>query len=96
MKANLIVHDLSELDHYQKVLFNRIIYGYTDNSNNNAYQYKRKGILSQIPHLRLLKGALVIKKEDTNKIKHVLKKYGVKYEVYDILIKESKLRLHPK
>lgn len=91
MKAILIIHDLSELDHYQKVLFNRVIYGYTDNSNNAAYQYKRKGILSQISHLRLLKGALVIKKEDMDKIKPILKKYKVKYEVYDIQIKESKL-----
>lgn len=92
MKASLIIHDLSELEHYQKVLFNRAIYGYIDNSNNSAYQYKRKGILSQIPHLRLLKGALVIKKEDMEKIKPLLKKYKVKYRVYDLLIKESKLK----
>jgi len=92
MKAKLIIHNLSELDHYQKVLFNRVIYGYTDNSNNNAYQYKREGILSQIPHLRLLKGALVIKKDDMGKMKLILTKYGVKYEVYDILIRESKLK----
>ncbi len=90
MKASLIVNYLSDLDHYQKVLFNREIYGYTDNSNNNAYQYKRKGILSQMPHLRLLKGAFVVKKKDIGKIKPILKKYKVKYEVYDILIKESK------
>ena len=40
-----------------------LIYGYTDNSNHNSYHYKREGILSQIPSLRLLKGALVIKKK---------------------------------
>ena len=92
MKANLIVHDLSKLDHYQKVLFNRAIYGYTDNSNNNAYQYKREGLLSKIPCLRLLKGALVIKKEDMHKIKPLLKRYKVKYTVYDIIIDKSKLK----
>lgn len=91
MKANLIIHDLSELSQYQKVLFNRVIYGYTDNSNHNSYHYKRKGILSQIPNLRLLKGALVIKKEDSGKIEKVLKKYKAKYEVYGITIPESKL-----
>jgi hypothetical protein len=92
MKASLIIHDLSKLSHYQKVLFNREIYGYTDNSNNNSYHYKRKGLLSQIPHLRLLKGALVINSTDINKIKLLLRKYGIKYEIYDILIKESKLK----
>ena len=92
MKANLIILDLSKLNHYHKVLFNRAIYGYTDNSNNNAYQYKRKGLLSQIPHLRLLKGALVIKKEDIHKVKSLLTKYKVGCDVYDILINESKLK----
>lgn len=91
MKASLIVNYLTNLDHYHKVLFNREIYGYTDNSNNNSYQYKRKGILSQIPHLRLVKGAFIIKKADINKIKPVLKKYKVKYEIYNLLISESKL-----
>ena len=33
----------------------------TDNSNHNSYHYKRGDII-QIPSLRLLKGALVIKK----------------------------------
>ncbi len=92
MKANLIILNLSGLHHYRKVLFNRAIYGYTDNSNNNTYQYKRVGILAQIPHLRLLKGALVIKNEDMGKIRQVLTKHKVKYEVYDILINVSKLK----
>lgn len=91
MKASLIIHNLSELNHYQKVLFNRAVYGYTDNSNHNSYHYKREGILSQIPSLRLLKGALVIKKEDVGKIEQVLKKYKVKYGVYEITIPETKL-----
>ncbi len=94
MKASLIVHDLSELSHYQKVLFNRDIYGYQDNSNNNLYHYKREGILSQIPHLRLLKGALVIKNGDIGKIEPILKKHKVKYGVYEIIIPESKLIAH--
>jgi len=92
MKASLIVHDLSKLNHYQKVLFNRAIYGYIDNSNNNAYQYKREGILSKIPCLRLLKGAIVIKKEDMGKIRPLFKKYKVKYTIYDILIEKSELK----
>ena len=92
MKASLIVHDLSKLNHYQKVLFNRAIYGYTDNSNNNAYQYKRKGLLASLPHLRLLKGAIVTRKEGLIKLKPIFKKYKVKYQIYDILINKSRLK----
>jgi hypothetical protein len=92
MVANLIIHDLNGIGHYQKVLFNRAIYGYIDNSNNNSYQYKRKGILSEIPHLRLLKGALVVRKRDVSKIKPIFKKFNIKYTLYEILIDESKLK----
>jgi len=92
MKAKLIIQDLSELNHYQKVLFNRAIYGYIDNSNNNSYQYKREGFLAKIPSLRLLNGAYIIRKEDFIKIKRIFKKYKAKCDVYDIIINPSKLK----
>lgn len=92
MEAKLIIHDLTKLNHYQKVLFNREVYGYIDNSNNNSYQYERIGMLSQIPHFRLLKSAIVIKKEDISKMKSIFNKHHVKYEVYTIFIEKSKLR----
>ncbi|MEW6063584.1 MAG: hypothetical protein AB1571_04415 [Nanoarchaeota archaeon] len=91
MKARIIVYDLSKLSHYQKVLFNREIYGYKDNSNNNTYHYKREGILSKIPHLRLLRGALVLKKEDIGMVEPILKRHKVKYDIYEIIIPASKL-----
>lgn len=92
MKARLIVHNLSELTHYQKVLLNREIYGYADNSNNNTYHYKREGILAKMPNFRLLKGAYIIRKEDLIKIKPIYKRYNVKYDIYEIIIDPSKFK----
>jgi hypothetical protein len=34
----------------------------------------------------------VINSKDINKIELLLRKYGINYEIYDILIKESKLK----
>lgn len=92
MKANLIVYDLTKIEHYHKVLLNRSLFGYTDNSNHGSYQYKRKGMLSEINHLRLLKGAIIVKKSDSGKIIHYFKKYKAKYQIYDISINPKILR----
>jgi hypothetical protein len=92
MKTKLIVYDLSKLDQYHKVLVNRILFGFKDNSNKGQYQYKRKGILDAIPHFRLPKGAMIVKIEDEFKIISVFKKSKAKYEIYDILVNQSMLK----
>ncbi|MBU4117090.1 MAG: hypothetical protein KKG94_05035 [Nanoarchaeota archaeon] len=89
MKAKLIVYELSDLDQYHKVLVNRTLFGYLDNSNNGAYQYKRDGILDKIPHLRLLRGAIIVKDKDQNKILLALKSHKVQPKVFEIGIKSS-------
>ena len=87
-----MVYDLNKLEHYHKVLFNRSLFGFTDNSNHGSYQYKRKGALSEIYHLRLLKGAIIIKKKEINKIKPYFDKYKVRYQAYEISINPSLLK----
>lgn len=92
MNANLIVYDLTKIEHYHKVLFNRALFGFTDNSNHSSYQYKRKGILSEISHLRLLKGAIIVKKSEIDRIMPYFKKYKVRYQTYNILINPKILK----
>jgi hypothetical protein len=92
MKAKLIVYNISKLDQYHKVLINRDLFGFIDNSNKGKYQYKRKGILDEIPKFRLPKGAVIVKNGDQNKIISVLKKGKAKYDTYDIEVKPSMLQ----
>jgi len=92
MKADLVVYDLTKIEHYHKVLFNRALFGFIDNSNHGSYQYKRKGILSEINHLRLLKGAIIVKKSEIYRIMPYFKKYKVKYQTYDISINPKILK----
>jgi len=91
MKTKLIVYELSGLDQYHKVLVNRALFGYLDNSNKGSYQYKRKGILDEIPHSRLLRGAIIVRTADQNKVILTLKKHKVKPKVFDITVKQSML-----
>ena len=41
MKAKLIIYELTKLEQYHKVLVNRALFGFTDNSNKSNYLYKR-------------------------------------------------------
>ena len=89
MKASLIVYDMSRLGQYNKIIINRILFGYTNNSNNNQYHYKIKGLLSHIPCFRLPKGAVIVKKEDQNKVTSVLRKNKAKYITYFMSVDKS-------
>lgn len=91
MKAKLIIYKLAKLEQYHKVLVNRALFGFTDNSNKGSYLYKRGGVLSNLPHMRLIKGAIIVKEKDSNKVISVLHSYKVKPKIFSIAIKESML-----
>jgi mRNA-degrading endonuclease RelE of RelBE toxin-antitoxin system len=91
MKAKLIIYELKKLEQYHKVLVNRALFGFTDNSNKGSYLYKRGGILSNIPHIRITRGVIVVRNVDGNRVISVLNSHKVKPEVFDITIKQSLL-----
>lgn len=91
MKAKLIVYELRRLEQYHKVLVNRALFGFTDNSNKGSYLYKRGGVLSNLPHIRLIRGAIIVREKDGPKVVSVLHSYKVKPQVFNVLIKNSML-----
>ena len=91
MKAKLIIYKLAKLEQYHKVLVNRALFGFTDNSNKGSYIYKRGGILSNLPHIRPIRGAIIVREKDGNKVVSILHSYKVKPQVFDIIIKQSML-----
>lgn len=92
MKASLITYDMSKLDHYHKLIINRELFGYTNNSNNNQYHYRIKGILSQIPCFRLPRGAVIVKREDQNKVINILKKNKAQYASFFLSVDKFMLK----
>src|SRR3989338_3997930 len=63
--------------------------GYNDKSNFGKYDYKRHGLLSRLPHVKLGKSLVIIKNEDKRKVVKILKKYNVTYTVRNILLNKS-------
>ena len=91
MKAKLIIYELAKLEQYHKVLVNRALFGFTDNSNKGSYLYKRGGILSNLPHLRPIRGTIIVKDRDGKKVISVLQSYKIKPKVFNISIESSML-----
>ena len=91
MKAKLIVYELTKLEQYHKVLVNRALFGFIDNSNKGSYIYKRGGVLSNLPHKRLIRGAVIVKNKDSQKVISVLRGYKVNPTLFDIIVKPSML-----
>jgi hypothetical protein len=66
-------------DKSKSVQLSRALHGYIDRSNKGQYSYLRKGLLDKIPHLQLLQGVLLTRKENINQITQLLKKYQAEY-----------------
>jgi len=91
MKAKLISYDLSKLDQIKKVIVKRQLFGYTEYSNNSKYTYKRKGVLEEIPHIKVARAVIIVQNKDKNKVIKVVKGVKGKYTSFDIEIKGSLL-----
>ena len=91
MKAKLICYDLSKISQIKKVEVKRALFGYTEYSNNAKYTYNRKGILSDIPNLRLTRAVIIIPNKEENKVINVIKRYRGEYKSFNIEVNKSML-----
>ena len=91
MRAKLISYDLSKVNQIGKVLVKRLLFGYTEYSNNAQYTYKRKGILSDTPHLKLARAVIIVRNQDAQKVEKVIKSVKGKSQTFTIEVKSSVL-----
>lgn len=66
--------------------FCREFYGYKDKSNKGKYTYERKGILSEYPHIKIRRGLIVVRMEDTEKITDILEKHNADIFMREIIL----------
>ena len=91
MKAKLISYDLSKVNQIGKVLVKRQLFGYTEYSNNSKYTYERKGILSDVPYLKLARAVVIIRNQDAPKVEKIIKSVRGKCQTFTIEVKSSVL-----
>ena len=68
MKSLIVSYTLEGAKPHQKIIIHRLLYGYTDLSNNGAYKYKRKGLVEQCSGTKLNRGVFILPLKHKNKI----------------------------
>ncbi len=59
--------------------FVKAFYGQETSSHHGKYKYRRKGILDDIPHNKLIRGVIILKSEDANQVIEFLEKQFASY-----------------
>ncbi len=93
MKAKLICYTLGNVDHQIRSRFKREFFGYADKSNNNQYNYQRRGLLTEVPHSKPIRSAVIVKAKDEPKIIRFLKRFKAEIKVYWIIIDKTELKI---
>ncbi|MFC1454754.1 hypothetical protein ACFLQI_01555 [Candidatus Undinarchaeota archaeon] len=93
--ATLITYDLpsAKMSQAEITAFHRRLYGYTDYSNHGKYQYERKGLLSEIPHLNPSQSVIIIPKNASEKVLGFLEEYGAKVFVIDVVLNKMQSKI---
>lgn len=93
MDTKVIFYKQDGLDQNTKFNLRRELLGLEQKSNFSQYKYKVKGVLNEIPHYRPVNSTIIVKNEDVDKIKDILKKYKAIFEIFEVKVPKSKLRV---
>lgn len=56
--------------------FRKRIYGEETSSFGGRYRYRRKGLLDEIPHIKLYTGVVILRREDVRRVVAVVRENG--------------------
>jgi hypothetical protein len=76
----------------ERVRFCQRLYGYLDRSQYGNYRYQREGFLKGIPYLTPIRGVLIVKSEDREKVLGFLKG-KVEMYVREVVLKPEDLKM---
>ncbi|MFQ5901788.1 MAG: hypothetical protein ACE5IH_09565 [Thermodesulfobacteriota bacterium] len=66
--------------------FRKKFLGYLDHSNKGKYKYHRKGLMSEIPHIKLLRAVFIVRERDMQKVMDFLKGYKAEIHVRKVVL----------
>jgi hypothetical protein len=61
--------------------FLKKLYGQETSSWQGRYKYRRRGLLDEIPHRKLLRGVVILREKDLEKVLEFLKEWEAQVEV---------------
>ena len=90
MKGTLIAYRTKEKNKASQL--SRALHGYTDYSNRGAYEYVRRGLLEEIPHVKLMNGVFIVEKKRVDEFVELLKKFNAEYHVREVTLTEEDIK----
>lgn len=72
--------------------FRKMLWGYIDHSNSGLYKYKRKGLMSDIPHVKLARAVFIVKHEDANKVIKFMKQFNAIYVTREVILTNDDIK----
>ena len=85
MEGKIVVFRLlKRAGHVKTNQFCRRFYGYLDRSNLGKYTYRRPGFLDGIPHVRVIRGVVLVRTEDAGKVTNFLKEFGAEVHTWTV------------
>lgn len=88
MKAILIAWTLPDTDKTISSALAKLLYGQRTSSHNGKYVHWRKGFLNDIPYVKLIRGAFIVKKEDSDRVTDFLLDHGVHVFLREVTVTE--------
>lgn len=94
MKGKIIVFRLlRRVGHVKTNQFCRRFYGYLDRSNLGKYTYRRPGFLDEIPHVKVIRGVVIVGMEDVRKVTNFLKEFGAEVHTWTVELRREDERV---
>jgi len=85
MTEKLVCYSLEKTNASTRTKLHRELYGYKDISCNGRYTYERKGLVHQLKVRRIVDSVMLTTRKNISKILRVLKKYGARTYVFDVV-----------
>jgi len=61
-------------------------YGQDTTNHNGKYKHHRQGLMEDIPHIKLIRGVIIVRETDLEKILNFLKEYNAEIYTRDITL----------
>jgi hypothetical protein len=70
-------------------VFTQKLYGQDTRTHHGKYAYHKRGLLEEMPHIRLIRGVIIVKRQDAPRLEAFLKEYGAEYYIRTIELEPS-------
>lgn len=66
--------------------FCKKFYGQETSSHGGKYHYRRHGFLEDIPHIKLIRGVIIVPTDSAEKVKQFLEEFNAEFFMRDVIL----------